>query len=224
MIETITGKHPLAPYLVLYNKETNKPILDPCFIEYTIKFTCGHERSTFKNTYEMADQYCDECTAMREVRQFLFTGVAPEEIDHSRDYDIQIKLKEWDPKAKVGKYQIMRPKKMANGKYIAHTDFTAMQNYGTFTEEEIEAKQEKTAEPASAVYKDNKALTVFEIPDYALYSPEVVKSLREYLTIADVKAYKVIPRDRKGDGTFNYSREEELDKNYPIPEPRTVKV
>src|SRR4029078_10036563 len=195
MVEIITAKHPLIRYLNLYEKKTDKPILDPCFIEYTIKFVCGHERSTFKDSYSMADQYCDECKMMRDVKEFVFTGVKEENIDFSRPDIIRINIQEWNCQTKAGRYLLTRPKKLSSGKYIAAYDYLAAPHYGTFTDQDIsEMKEraakgekvgEKVAEMPTAVYQDRTCITVFEVPDNNLYDPNVVSLLKEYLALPD---------------------------------------
>jgi hypothetical protein len=215
-VEKITGTHRLSDYLVLYDKETMKPILDPCFSEFLMTFVCGHEKTMFRREYTMEDQYCQECKAMRSIRTFEFTGVKTEDLDHDRTLQIQIKLQEWNPETKIGTYLLCKPKKMPNGKYIATIDHMAAPGFTTFSEsEKEEAKEEKWAEYPTANYNDQKALTVFEVPEWALKVPDIV--------MHDTKAYLMVDKGQKSDGTFQWERKEELShKSLVIPEQKSV--
>jgi hypothetical protein len=222
MVERIDNKHPLAKYFVLYDKKTMRPMLDPCFSEYSMLLECGHERSLFSDKYT-EPSYCDECHAMRKVKKFEFVGVTRDLIDFARPFEIQIRLKEWDCESKSGQYFLMRPHKMPNGKYIAHVDYMAAPNFGTFSEEEIKANQEKVAEVATANYSDQQSVTVFEVPEYALNVPLVVECLKRYSEIPDVIAVKMIQREQKGDGTFNWEMGDQIDvAKLKMPQPTEI--
>jgi hypothetical protein len=223
-VEKLTKDSILSKYFILYDKETNEPMLDPCFSEYLMMFVCGHEKSHFSKNYKMEDQYCESCKALRQVKAMVFKGVDPKDIDYDRSYEIKIHFKEWDCESKSGIYYLMKPRKMPNGKWIAGVDYMAAPNFGTFTDSEIEAKEEKHAEMATAKYSDWRALTVFEIPDYVLANvPEVVQSLLQYLQIGDTMAYKMKQGPQKGDGTYKWERIEALDPSkLTIPHHKTV--
>jgi hypothetical protein len=221
MVERIDQKHPLIQYLTLYDKNTMEPILDPCFSEYVMRFVCGHERSFYSDKYEMKDQYCDECQAMRDVKSFDFIGVDPKLLDYDRRYEIELEIKEWDCESKSGRYLIKKPKRLPSGKYIASNDYMAAPNWGTFSEDERkqyeeemkqkDKKESKIAELALANYSDQKSVTVFEVPEYALNVPLTVELLKRYLELPDVIAIKMIQREQRGDGTFNWERGDQID-------------
>lgn len=220
MVERIKPGHPLKPYLVLYDKDIMKPTLDPCFSERLITFVCGDQKTIFKPKYTIDDQYCADCKAMREVKSFEFRGAKPEDVDYERDESIYIEMEEWDVESKTGVYNLHRTKKMPNGKHIAAVDYGAAPNYGTFTEDEIKAGQEKYADRATARYTDNKALTAFEIPDYAFKILEVIAQLKIYLQIPDVKAFMTVARGRKQAGLFKW----EVIKEMKIEDLQTIET
>jgi hypothetical protein len=191
-----------------------KPILDPCFSEYEMKFVCGHTKTLFKSKYKLEDQYCEDesCKAMREVENFRFVGVKPNKLDRKRSpHNIEIQLKEWDVEAKHGIYYLRKPWRMKNGKYIARDDDIQAPNFGEFSDAEKESikksNESKYAEKATANYNDQKALTVFEVPDWALLVPEKVTFLLQYLQLPDVIAYTVrASKKKRGDGTYRWKR------------------
>lgn len=197
-IEKLDHNNPLADFFVLYDKDL-KPMLDPCFIEYSMLFVCGHSKSLFKPEYTMSDQYCDECAAMREVKTFEFIGVPDELIDRDRPYEIQISMSEWDVESKAGMYLLCKPKKMPNGKFIKQIDYFAAGNFG------IPTQENKSAELARARISDQSAIAVFEIPDYAFNVPAIMETAKRFLEYKDVRVLKVIPTGRKGDGTFTFN-------------------
>jgi hypothetical protein len=217
-LEKVDMKNPLADYFVLYTKD-RKPMLDPCFYEYIMKFICGHEKSFFQDKYTMADQYCDECNAMREVREFAFVGVPLEQIDIDKPYETQIHLSEWDVEAKAGMYFLCRPWKMPNGKYIARTDFMAAGNFGIPPKE-----SDKYAELARARISDQTSITVFEIPDYVFNVPIVMETAKRYLEAKDVYVLKMIQGARHSDGTIEFTPDTWIKdpKDIQIPTPKTI--
>jgi hypothetical protein len=188
-----------------------EPILDPCFSEYVMRFICGHERSFYSEKYEMKDQYCDECKALREVRSFEFIGVPKDLIDYARRFEIELEVVEWDCESKTGKYKVRKPKKLPSGKYIANDDYMAAPYFGTFSDDDKKSNEGKVAELAVANYSDQKSVTVFEVPEYALNVPLTVELLKRYLELPDVIAVKMIQREQKGDGTFNWERGDQID-------------
>lgn len=205
MLDTITPQHKLISYLNLYDSSM-QPIMDPCFSEYLIKFACGHEKTIFKDSYGMADQFCEKCQAMRDVSKFEFNGVKPESIDQERQDFVRIDIERWNVEDKEGRYVMKRKHENTNGKYIARLDYWAMPNYGQFSKEEIEAKKEKNLEMPTAIYKDRLAITVFEVPQTDLYDPNLVALLKKYLSVPDTRAFEMINKGRRGDGTFIYER------------------
>jgi hypothetical protein len=229
--EKITAKHRLSDFLVLYDKKTNKPILDPCFSEYLMTFVCGHQKTLFKPIYTMDDQYCSDenCKAMRSVRTFEFVGVRPEFLDYDRLPDIQIKLVEWNPETKIGTYILCKPHKLPNGKWITRIDHMAAPNFSIpesdaeENKDETKEKEGKFAVYPTANYNDQSAMTVYEVPEWALKVPDVVQLLILYLQAPDSKAFKLVDRGHKGDGTFIWENVGEIDpKTLVVPEAKNI--
>jgi len=218
-LEKIDMKNPLGDFLVLYTHE-KKPMLDPCFYEYVMRFVCGHEKSFYRPEYTLQDQYCDECTAMREVKGFDFCGVPLELIDIDKPYETQIHISEWDVESKSGMFFLTKPWKMPNGKYIARTDYMMAGNFGIPEKDTVD----KYADLARARISDPTSITVFEIPDYVFNVPVVMETAKRYLEAKDVYVLKMVQGARNSDGTFQFNPEQWIKdpKEIKIPEPRTV--
>lgn len=242
--QVVDGNNLLAPFLVLYDKNTNLPVLDPCFESFQATLECLHTITKYSELAPVEGEQinCDECHVLKKVIYSKYTGIpeAKQMLRTKEAHKVSINLVSWNLVSKSGMRAGTRPHQDAHGKIDVRVDYfqgkkTPMSDLnddydgiigGRPTEQDIKAGYKPFV---TIPYTNTDTYAQFEVPEQIIDTNWLI-NLRIRATlmanIPDVRFARMRVVKRRDFGEFEYEVDKQITINDLLKEPpdKSVKV
>ena len=239
--QIIDRHHPLNPFFILCDKETEKAVLDPCFFSYNVTLECMHSSTIFadganvKKPKEGDPTLCEDCHASKRIIYASYDGMidAAELLDTPKVHQVSICLGSWDLVNKKGERFPTRAHRDAHGNidirlnYLYNQDLKRGDKFGqALSDDELEHGQTHVK---LIPYNNENTVGIFEVPGVILdtnWSINLVLRSLMMQRYKDVKVCRMKTEMTGFQGTPQYFRERfiQVDDLLKSPPPMEMKA